>query len=604
MAKRTYDNNANGVYGTHKTAGARAKEADREITVYDEEDEAIPDVVIPCIGTAHPVDHSTWYLGITREDFLEIYKGLDVDINVFDTYPESDNDMLENYLPSKLWRLNNLYFIINKAGLKMQFLMNYAQHVVYAASLRHPRIIILKSRQQGISTFWLISYEDDGIFNTDYNIGMLAQGLEEAGTLLTRSKLAWDNFPSAIKERFNIYLISDNTKQLGFSNGSTIFIRTSFRSATLQRLHVSELGKIANKDPKKARELKTGTMQAIAAGHTVVIESTAEGTDNMFSLMWDEATNFAGANRPPKAFYPVFLSWTKDPDCYLELEQEIDKDAEAYFMKVEQELDIVLSRGQKNFWVQQHAELGEDIGQEYPATPDEAFASVRDGTYYARQFRKHVMDKKRLVIDLYDPLLPVYASMDLGLDDDTVIIFFQVHELEWRIIDEYHNSGEHLGHYATVLTSMPFRVKRVFLPHDSRAKSMQTRMSIFGILKKLGLPVVALKKTDVQDGIENVRKLIPHLWVDAKLHYVRDTFLSYTKTWDDNLGKWKSKPLHNKWSDPADAIRYMAVSGVGNLKSDFEELYLKNSKANMVDPDFPDHDDAVYAGVIVDGLAL
>jgi len=320
--------------------------------------------------------------------------------------------------------------------------------------------------------------------------------------------------------------------------------------------------------------------------------------------MWDEAVNFVGENRPPKAFYPVFLSWTEDPDCNLDLDQYIDKEAEEYFRKVETELNIKLTRSQKNFWVQQHAELGEDIGQEYPATPDEAFASVRDGTYYARMFRKHVMEGGRLVPDLYDPVLPVYASVDLGLDDDTVIIFFQVYDLEWRIIDEYHNSGEHLGHYASVITSMPYRVKRIFLPHDSKAKSMQTRMSTFGILKKLGLPVVALKKTDVADGIENVRKIIPNLWVDAKLQYVRDTFLSYTKTWDDTLGKWKSKPLHNKWSDPADAIRYMAVSGVGKVKSDFEELYIANKKANQVDPDFPDHDDAVYAGVIVDGLAL
>jgi len=126
-------------------------------------------------------------------------------------------------------------------------------------------------------------------------------------------------------------------------------------------------------------------------------------------------------------------------------------------------------------------------------------------------------------------------------------------------------------------------------------------MSTFGILKKLGLPVVALKRTDVADGIENVRKVLLHLWIDEKLSYVRQTFLNYTKEWDERLGKWKGKPLHNKWSDPADAIRYMAVSGVGDLKSDFEKLYTKHDE---VDPDFPDHDDNVYANVVVDGLAL
>ncbi len=139
---------ANGVYGKAITAKAKLTEMDREVTSY--EDEVIPDVKIQCKGELAGPDHSTWYMGITREDFLEIYEGTSIsaDIRVFDSYPENDDEMLETYLPSKLWRLNNLYFIINKDGYKMQFLMNYAQHVVYAASLRHPRIIILKSRQQ------------------------------------------------------------------------------------------------------------------------------------------------------------------------------------------------------------------------------------------------------------------------------------------------------------------------------------------------------------------------------------------------------------------------------------------------------------------------
>jgi len=99
-------------------------------------------------GELKAPDHGKWYLGITREQFKGLYAGLDVDIATFDNYPATDKSFMEDFLPSKLWRLNNLYTIINKDGYKMQFLMNYAQHVVYSASLRHPRIIILKSRQQ------------------------------------------------------------------------------------------------------------------------------------------------------------------------------------------------------------------------------------------------------------------------------------------------------------------------------------------------------------------------------------------------------------------------------------------------------------------------
>lgn len=571
--------------------------------IYETEVEATD---IEITGVAEREEVKGWYLAITEAEFDRIYAGLPIlkDKHLFYANPISDEALIEDHLPSKLWRLNNLYWIIDKAGIKTNFLMNYAQHVVYAASVRHPRIIILKSRQQGISTFWLISYEDDGIFNTDFNIGMLAQGLEEAGTLLTRSKLAWDEFPLPIKEFLGVYITSDNTKQMGYSNGSTIFIRTSFRSATLQRLHVSELGKIANKDPKKARELKTGTMQAIAAGHTVVIESTAEGSNNMFSQMWNEAVNFVGKNRPPKAFFPVFLSWTEDPDCNLNLEQDIDKEAADYFIKVETELGITLTDSQKWFWVQQKAELNEDIGQEYPATPDEAFASVRDGAYYAKLFRQHVMVKKRMVKNCYDIHLPVYCSADIGVNDATVLIFFQVLGKEWRIIAEYHNSGEAIAHYANVISSMPFRIKRLFLPHDSKATSFQTSMSTLGIFRKLGFPAKALRKVEVAHGIENVRRMIPNLYIDEELGYVKDTFLNYSKEWNDILGVWKDKPKHDSWSDPADAIRYMAMSGVGDLKDEFTESI--RGRGELVDKDFPDAPDSLQysVGLVVDGLAL
>jgi len=104
---------AEGVYGKAQTKMGAENEAMREIVEYDED---IPEIVIPCKGELAPTDTSHWYLGITREDFLKIYDGLDIDISLFDEYPESDAEMLERFLPSKLWRLNNLYFIINKDG--------------------------------------------------------------------------------------------------------------------------------------------------------------------------------------------------------------------------------------------------------------------------------------------------------------------------------------------------------------------------------------------------------------------------------------------------------------------------------------------------------
>jgi hypothetical protein len=92
-----------------------------------------------------------WLTNITEAEFRRIYAGtpaMDI-IHLFREPPKSDEDYLTNYLPSKLFRLNSgIYTIEDKKGIKRGFEMNYAQHYVYAQSLRHPRIIVLKSRQQ------------------------------------------------------------------------------------------------------------------------------------------------------------------------------------------------------------------------------------------------------------------------------------------------------------------------------------------------------------------------------------------------------------------------------------------------------------------------
>jgi hypothetical protein len=457
--------------------------------------------------------------------------------------------------------------------------MNPSQHRVYAASLEHPRIIILKSRQQGISTLWLVSFFDDAIFNTDINVGLMAQGTDEATTLLTRVKLAWDAFPSEVRDFLALRLLQDNTKEFGMSNGSKIFVRTSFRSTTLQRLHISEFGKIANKNPERAKETKTGTLQAISAGNTVVIESTAEG-NNEFKNMWDIASDFQGA-RAPKDFMPVFLSWVYDADCTTDIPQVITPKQATYFSSIEAELDTELTDNQQWFWVSQYRELGDSIYQEYPSTPTEAFQASRDGAYYATNYRNYVLKYKREVPDLYDENLAVEVAMDLGMNDDFVLVFFQRYNDEYRIIDEYTNSGEGLEHYVNHMSGKSYRYGNIYLPHDVRVKELNTGQRRIDRLHELGVRrTKVLPRIPVNDGIEAVRKIIPKLWIDVRCEYLIGCFKNYSKEWDDRVGVWKNKPWHDEWSHGADGIRYMAVGS--NSTSDYKRQVKRIKQRTVV----------------------
>jgi hypothetical protein len=513
-------------------------------------------------------------LRITEEQFNELYPDLVGWYDHFDLPPPVNltaEEFEQEYLRSKLWRLNNVYTVINKDGEPVVFRMNLAQHIVYAATRQHPRIIILKSRQQGISTFWLVSYFDDAVFCPFLSIGLMAQGTDEASTLLERVKFMWDQLDADIKSMVGVQLEKDNAKAVSFNNNSNIFIRVSFRSTTLQRLHVSEYGKIANTYPIRAKEVRTGTLQALAKGNTGVIESTAEGR-NDFKTMWDNAVllECSGQQLSPKDFKPVFLSWLDDPDCLLDIPQTIDAEAAKYFEELEKNSGRTLTNQQRWFWVAQHRELGGDVHQEYPGTPEEAFTAARDGTYFSRAFTEHVVRQGRVTSGLYDPNLPVDIFFDLGSDDYTVMGFVQWYRGDYRIVHEYWNNGMGIGHYLNVAADTGWDIRDIVLPHD--AKQRTTATSGAGLAKntydiayehlkaeKLKWGVRVLPRTGLLDGIEAVRRMLPNMYIDSTCTYLIDCMQNYSKEWDDKLQVWKKTPLHDEYSHGADMLRQVAM---------------------------------------------
>jgi len=314
--------------------------------------------------------------------------------------------------------------------------------------------------------------------------------------------------------------------------------------------------------------------------------------------MWEKASNlksYAGND-----FKPVFLSWIFDPDCISSHDEIITEEQAKYFADIEDEVGMRLTKEQKNFWIMQYRELGDDIYQEYPSTPEEAFLASRDGTYWAHQYREKIIKKNREVVDLYDENLDVEVTMDLGMNDRMVLGFWQEYNGEHRCIDEYTNSGEGLSHYVNVMFDKPYRIKRVYGPHDLKVRELTSGQSRKKRLHDLGVRNLrVLPKISVSNGIEAVRKMMDSLWIDPeKCPYLIGCFKNYSKEWDDVRGCWKDKPLHNDWSNGADCIRYRAVS-----------LHLavmtKNKRKEPKGNDF-DTDDAIVNdhNIVVDGLAM
>ncbi|MCP4523269.1 MAG: terminase, partial [Candidatus Gracilibacteria bacterium] len=163
-------------------------------------------------------------------------------------------EKLKELLSDKEWRLfsGKLYYIKDKYGKRIPFKPNKAQTYYYKN--RHKKNIILKARQLGFSTFIDIDKLDDFLFSSYSNYGVIAQDLNAANSIFNEKiKFGFDNIPDWLKVNFK--LKNDRKGELTCeSNGNAISVDTSFRSATLQGLHISEFGKICTKYPEKARE--------------------------------------------------------------------------------------------------------------------------------------------------------------------------------------------------------------------------------------------------------------------------------------------------------------------------------------------------------------
>jgi hypothetical protein len=426
--------------------------------------------------------------------------------------------------------------------------------------------LILKSRQLGMTTFIDILLLDNAIFYPDTRCGIIAHTREDAKAIFqTKVKYPYEHLPDYIKDHLNPS--QDSANEYMFSNNSSIRVGTSMRSGTLNYLHISEFGKLCAAFPEKAREIKTGALNTVQAGQSVTIESTAEGAFGSFSDMCNTARALQEANKELTSldwrFH--FFPWFNDPGCALPVDMRdrviITSEHRDYFKELEFSLGIKLSMGQKLWYVKKAAEQGEDMLREFPSTPDEAFMASIKGAFYKDQMT-HLRRYKHLCRVPYEPSLPVNTFWDLGMNDETVIIFHQRYRMENRIIDVLHNTGEGLPYYAKQLQLKPYSYGVHYLPHDVEVRELGTGVKRLTTLQQLNVrPIRVVPRLESEmDGVDATRQMLPTCWIDEEnCDYLIKCLDHYRKEWDDRLGAFKAKPLHDWASHGAKAFEQFAT---------------------------------------------
>jgi len=277
------------------------------------------------------------------------------------------------------------------------------------------RIIILKARQQGLSTY-VGGYL---YFNVSQRKACKAMVVthhsDSTRALFDMTKRYHENCPELLKphtkyssRRELTFDVLDSSYVVATAGGESIG-----RGETLTHVHASEL---AFWQRSTALENWNGMTQAVPnkPGTAIFVESTANGVSGIFYDLWKGAVD--GSN----GYIPVFIPWFMDPEyreptpANFEITPEEEEIAEKFDLDHEQ----LMFRRRKI------AQNGIDLfKQEYPAEPDEAFLTTGRPVFAPETLQARISEAvdptKRLALEgdewlenvrgeltMYHPLIP------------------------------------------------------------------------------------------------------------------------------------------------------------------------------------------------------
>jgi hypothetical protein len=163
--------------------------------------------------------------------------------------------------------------------------------------------VVLKSRQTGISTLCAGFSLWKMIFNTDFNVLVIATKQEVAKNLVTKVRVMHDLLPTWLKGGS----MEDNKLSLRLQNGSQIKAIASSpdagRSEALSLLIFDEAAFIDDID-----EIWVSAQSTLSTGGACIALSTPNGVGNWFHQTW------LGAEESRNPFNTIRLHWTVHPE--------------------------------------------------------------------------------------------------------------------------------------------------------------------------------------------------------------------------------------------------------------------------------------------------
>jgi len=471
-------------------------------------------------------------------------------------------DEMFSKLVDRWWRLNNLYYIIDRYGKRVLFKPNTEQTRLYDTMWFQN--LILKARQRGFTTFIDLFFLDACLFVSDTEAGIIAHNREDVSKIFRRKILyPYENLPDAIKAFRTT--ISKSKTEIHFNNNSIISVGTSMRSGTLNLLHVSEFGKVCARYPEKAREIVTGSFEAIhtQTGEALVfVESTAEGKAGYFFNFCKEAQDRDKLGRKPTKteFKFHFFPWWDNTDNEQEEAVPIPTEMIKYFEEIEVKIGRPLSPAKRYWYISKWRNLGEDMKRENPSTPEEAFNQAIIGAYFTNQF--NLIRKERRICKVpHNSSFSVFTWWDLGMDDIMAIWFTQDVGREVHVINYLEGSGEGFEFYKAELDKLGYSFGMHTAPHDIKVREIGPGISRWASAKAIGISFNLVPRPASKiDSVNAARRFMNICWFDEENCEKGLTRLeNYRKKWNEHTESFMDTPLHDINSNGADAFQTLSA---------------------------------------------
>jgi hypothetical protein len=192
------------------------------------------------------------------------------------------------------------------------------------------------------------------------------------------------------------------------------------------------------------------------------------------------------------------------------------------------------------------------------------FSSALIGAIFSREMQEVRGEGRIAEIEPIDG--PVHRAWDIGMRDDTCVIFWQSVGSQVFLYDCISTSGASLDWWVDrigkIYNERGWRHGTDYVPHDAKVREFtaggRTRVET---MRSLGLSPMLVPDASLHDGINAVRRTLPLCVFSIRCEETLIPALEqYQREWDAEKKCFRQSPLHDWCSDRVDAMRYLSLA--------------------------------------------